>query len=1302
MKNIGAYLLKTMRNSIAIFLLVLLCSSAAYASKVKFYTIENREGVSFREVLSLCKDREGFIWAGAKSGIIRVSEKHAHFYKSPYNTTDYVSVKLAINNANLYSYTNTGYIAKYNNIRDRFDAFLNLRALTKNDQLLVKQIVVDNRNVLWLATSAGLYKYDKRLILVDEKAYGVDFVALYNDTSIFYSSFEGLYLINSTNGKKRTIYANKDLRYQVTAFNYNPQLKKMWLGTNSKGLICYDEDTKHLEQFPPSVIPQQAILAIASYKGNTLLIGIDGQGIWSFDEKRKEVTSVFREDLDDSYSLKGDGVYDILCEDKRTWVGTYTGGISYFETESPAINQISYHPNNPNSLANNHVNKMFEDRSGILWFATNNGLSRWDTKTNRWSNYYKDSKNQSKVFFALSQDQQGNIWAGSFSSGVYVLDSKTGKELNHYYSELHIPNYNNDDILDLFTDSEGDIWIGGNQQLACYFTKEKKFRNYGIQPVNSFAELAKGKVLLTTSRGLVLLDKKTGKVNHLITGTLTQDILVIGNQIWVATSGNGLIKYDLLKKATKQFTTTSGLPSNYVNCIVRKGNYIWIGTELGLCRVNIKTDSIDAYTSNRILSSTSFNVNASTLLQNGNIAMGADNGALIFNPDLIREEIPQGNIYFQNILVSGYSIRENERLRPPTPINQLKKLKLNYNQNNFSLELIPIGTSTDKTKFSWKLEGVDENWSQPSDVEYITYPNLPSGTFELKIRMYNSAISQIISERTLEIQIIPPFWSTLWFRVLLSLFSIGLFYLIFKIYNARIQQRYAKEKLRSFTNTSHEIRTSLTLVKAPIEELNKSPELSDKSRYYLNLATEQTSKLNRVADQLLDLQKMDARKEVLSLSMYDIVDVVKQRIDIAKASAFKRGLKINFTSDAESYFSAIDKIKIEKAVDNLISNAIKYSYENNEIFIRLRCSSNQWILDVQDFGIGIPEKGKAKLFKEFYRSDNAINSAVTGSGIGLLLVKNYAEMHGGKVSYISNNNEGSIFSIVIPYKKELVADNNSEVSTMKYDPTLPTVTNLILTDANDTLPDGKPNLLFVEDNEELQKFLQVVFKDDYHISIAADGIEAWQMIEQQQPDLVISDIMMPNMDGVELCKLIKSTFATAHIPVILLTALIDKSKEREALGLGADDYITKPFDISILQSRIESIITNRKIVREKAMHFTENKDSGNAIVNNKLNDQFIRKALDVVNANMEKTDFGKEAFASEMGVSSSLLYKKTKALTGLSPSEFIKSVRMSYAYNLLQSHEYSVTEISEKVGFSNLSAFSRAFKLHSGKNPTEI
>ncbi|MFZ2609942.1 MAG: response regulator, partial [Raoultella planticola] len=237
---------------------------------------------------------------------------------------------------------------------------------------------------------------------------------------------------------------------------------------------------------------------------------------------------------------------------------------------------------------------------------------------------------------------------------------------------------------------------------------------------------------------------------------------------------------------------------------------------------------------------------------------------------------------------------------------------------------------------------------------------------------------------------------------------------------------------------------------------------------------------------------------------------------------------------------------------------------------------------------------------------------------------------------------------------------------------------------------------------ELQKFLQVVFKDDYHISIAADGIEAWQMIEQQQPDLVISDIMMPNMDGVELCKLIKSTFATAHIPVILLTALIDKSKEREALGLGADDYITKPFDISILQSRIESIITNRKIVREKAMHFTENKDSGNAIVNNKLNDQFIRKALDVVNANMEKTDFGKEAFASEMGVSSSLLYKKTKALTGLSPSEFIKSVRMSYAYNLLQSHEYSVTEISEKVGFSNLSAFSRAFKLHSGKNPTEI
>ena len=344
-------------------------------------------------------------------------------------------------------------------------------------------------------------------------------------------------------------------------------------------------------------------------------------------------------------------------------------------------------------------------------------------------------------------------------------------------------------------DEEGDVWIGGNQNLSCYRIKENCFREYPIQPVSSFAELSAGKLLLTTSRGLFLLDKNHGTIETLVEGSLAQDIVINNNTIWVATCRDGLIKYDYDKRQTERLTTESGLTSNYVNSILLDNGFLWIGTENGLCRLNILNNAIRSYTSVYSLSNTTFCVNSCTKLKNGKLIWGTNNGAIMFAPELIHETRPQGNIFFQNIIVSGRSIRTIPHLLKNIPVNQQKTLSLNYTQNNFMLELLPTGGSARNMKFSWLLEGLDTDWSRPSELHFINYTNLPGGDFKLHIRMYDGSLSQIIDERSLNIHITPPFWNTWWFATLISLCIVSYIIYAFKSYSNRLKRKSTNDRL---------------------------------------------------------------------------------------------------------------------------------------------------------------------------------------------------------------------------------------------------------------------------------------------------------------------------------------------------------------------------------------------------------------------------------------------------------------------------------------------------------------------------
>ncbi|NDV81565.1 hybrid sensor histidine kinase/response regulator transcription factor [Bacteroides sp. 51] len=1280
-----------------------------YASEVKFYNINSMYGISMRKTSSVCKDDDGFIWASSRTGILRITGEDHHIYQLPYETADFVTVKLAYANSSLHAYTSNGQLFLYNKLYDRFDLITDLRKLMKNNYLSLYKMVVLPDGSFWLGTSTGLYRYkDNSLERIGVDEGHIRTITPYINNSLFFSTDNGIKSIDLSTLKTEYVYENKpEQTLFIYTFYYNPQTNQLWVGTLYDGLYCLDLSEKQLRKTLITNFPKDPIRAIVQNNDSTLLIGIDGKGIWKLTKDGNTVLDIYKENIDNPSSLRGDGVYDIFCdESKRVWVSTYSGGLSFFDQESPALTQITHQINNPNSLVNNNINRVLEDSRGDIWFATDNGISRWKRAINKWETYYKDMGKDAQAFLALCEDNDGNIWAGTYSSGVFILDGRTGKEIKHYYHNDFYSGFSAKFVFDIYKDNDGDIWIGGIQSpMQCYSAKEKRFRSYNNQPVNYFQEISPGKILATVTYGLIQINKEKGNFDVLMQGYIVQDIVIIQDDIWIATCGDGLLRFNYKSGEIKKFTMESGLLSNYVNSIIISNGHLMLGTENGFCKFNLNDYTVHTYPSVFSFSNVSYNITSRTKLKSGELIWGTNNGAILFDPNMLYETQFKGRIFYQDISVSGRSIREIPELLK-VPVDKQTRLSLSYTQNSIMLELLPIGVSSSRCRFSWKMEGIDSEWSNPSNLQTATYTNLPSGNFQLKFRMYDSSLSQIIDERWLDIRIIPPFWKTWWFSLIIVFLAIALTITSFKTYINRLKRKHTEDKIRFFTNMAHDIRTSLTLINAPIEELNKERNLSKNGHYYLNLATEQSSRLSFVATQLLDIQKVDIGKGQIFLTMTDIVRLIYQRKLMFETSASKNQIELLFTSNRESFITAVDEVKIEKVVDNLFSNAIKYSHPQGRVEISLVCNDKEWELKVKDYGLGISENAQKKLFREFYRGDNAVNSKMVGSGIGLLLVKNYVSMHKGTTTVDSNEGAGSLFTIAIPYKQ--VSESKIE-NKQKVEASVPFPSDVIvdmgLTEyvESENTTEKKIHLLLVEDNNDLQEFMKQSLREYFTISTAGDGKGAWEMIEKKAPDLIISDIMMPNMDGFELCKLVKSTFETSHIPVILLTALSDKTQKLEGLGLGADDYITKPFDMTLLTQRIRSIIKNREVVKEKALKlFGKAEEKEQPILTNELNDKFVKKAVEVVQRNMANSVFGKDEFAAEMFASPSLLYKKLKALTGQSPVDFIKIIRLNYAMELLTTQKYTVTEVSEYCGFSSVGYFSKVFKKHFGKSPTEL
>ncbi|MBN1819268.1 MAG: response regulator [Prolixibacteraceae bacterium] len=1286
-----------------VFIIMCFAALSIQAAQPKFYSINSLFGISIRNANSVCEDDNGFIWASSRTGIIRLTDDDYRIYNLDYETADVITVKLVYKNSGLVAYTNNGQVFLYNTVFDRFDLLVNLSKSLNNPYISVHNLLIDNSGTLWISSTVGLHKFEKgTLTIVDNSSMFSLQIAWLNNQQLILVNPQSIWLFDIDTQQSEIIYGNSSMPPNfASSLFFDKDQNKLWIGTISDGIFCYDFNTSTYSEFSGSVFPKQPVLAIEENTDSTLLVGVDGQGIWEIDKENEEIINVYKENPDDPTSLKGNGIYDIYrSHDNKIWICTISGGVSFFEQTSPMINQVVHQLNNYNSLVNNDVNCIIEDSRGKLWFATNNGISVWDVSSNHWETFYRNNLEHAQVFLSLCEDSKGRIWAGSYSSGLYILDGKTGKELIHYSQGIPGSPLLSDFIFSIYKDSEGDIWIGGiNGYFSCYLSKEDRFRTYTTEPISNITELEHEEILLGCSYGLTLVNKITGSSERLLTGLLISDVLVIDSILWICTCGDGLVRFAYKKGSIEKFTINEGLPSNFINSIVFVNDYLWLGTENGLCRFDPANNKTVTFSSVYPLSGISYNSSSPFLMKNGQLAWGTNNGAVFFDPESVKEAQTSGRIFIQDIVISGRSIRKIPAFDLQGPIDSIQYIKLKFTQNNLSIELLPLGSPSD-SKFSWKMEGFDADWTLPGDNRFLTYTNIPSGKFDLKIRLYNSSLSQVIAERSFVIKSVPPFWKTVWFFIFSFILMLGLISLYFLYYISRLKQIHTEEKVRFFTNTAHDIRTSLTLIKAPVEELKNETGLSRSGRNYLNLAIEQARRLTSVVTQLMDFQKIDIGKEKPAYSMADIVSLVSNRVMMFESFAKSKNIDLIFDSERKSYSTAVDEAKMEKVVDNLISNAVKYSLPKGQVKILLKFHDTDWILEVKDYGIGISRKAQRQLFKEFYRGDNAVNTRIVGSGIGLLLVKKYVNMHNGIISFQSQENQGSEFRIVIPYKK--IADSVETAKDLNFikvsEPSQNNPKVQLLGDKN--VSTQKMKVLIVEDNQDLLEFLENTLSRDFNTYTAENGKQAWEFISKQIPDLIVSDVMMPDMDGFELCRVVKSTYETSHIPLILLTSLSEKAEQLHGLGLGADDYLTKPFDMNLLVQRIRTIIRNREIVRDRALKLT-NESLGEPVFSNELNNKFVKRMIEVANANISNSEFNKEKFASEMNVSPSLLYKKIKTFTGQSPTDFIKTIRLNRAMESLQSKKYTVTEVSELCGFTSVAYFSTVFRKFYGKPPTE-
>jgi len=1307
------------------------------AQKIFFRHYTVTDGLCANTIWDIEQDDQGYMWFGTKYGLSRFD---GYNFKS-FQYQKGVSGSLGNNFIRkIFKYdTKTFWIGTdegiyiFNLETEKFTLFTPLKNFFINDVIRSKD------GNIWIATKEnGVFCFQpqtKRLrnfsISSTPKISSNEVSKILQDDAghIWIGTYgKGIDVLNPVNNQiRRYNLSSSDgkLSSNVILDLYKDAKGDIWIGTMAGGLNVWNKDADRFTVYQKSAgnsISDNIVRAIYEPKPGYIYLGTE-KGLNILDRQSNHFT-VYQNKNNDPFSINDDAVYNVFKDrEGGIWVGTYFGGLNYYHEGSLGF-EFYYPSGVKNSLSGNAVSAFLETSPGNMWIGTEDGGLNYFNSTDKTFKKFPFSANQDSLSYhnihALYKDKSGHIWIGMYTGGVNVLNPGTGK-IKRYKSDPNNPNTLSDNsVYSIEEDRQGRIWISTISGLNLYDKKQDKFirikgKNLDKSCIYQVHQDKDNIIWIATyDNGLIRVDEKNHLTQYAYSkkpGSISSNKIICildddeGN-LWLGTDGSGL---NVLNKKTGKFKVyddDNWIKSAVVYGIIKDNSgKMWFSTNNGVFEFDPKSKGKRSFGKWDNLQSQQYNYKAYYKDSSGKLYFGGINGFNAFYPNQIKSPASTPRVSFTNFQLFNKDLDLSDENSPlKKSINYTGQIVLKHDQSVLSIEYASLSfIAPNKLQYAFKMEGFDQNWNNVGSQRKATYTNLPAGDYKFEVKVTDDLGGDSGQISSIQIKILPPFYKTIPAYIFYFIILVMIIVLLRRyIYNKerkrneiklerlknKNEQDFYKQKIEFFTAMAHEIRTPLSLIIAPLEKLLSKKEREPESLDQLQVMEENSDRLLTLVNQLLDFRRIESDIFEIHPEPIELIYLINSIRDRFSPIAIKKGLEFSVNSNFKKLDINADPEALMKILSNLLINAFKFARKKLEIKINdlyLTATGEEMIsISVEDDGIGIPKYQLDSIFKKFFKvsTEEHQYSNLGGTGIGLALAKSLSEKHGGFLAVESEEGIKTIFTVLIPFKQ------NELTSTIDHDEII---------EENE----GLQTVLVVEDDQSLLDFLSKSFAaEGYHTLRSKNGKEALKQLDKYQVDIVISDVMMPVMDGIELCKTIKNDINYSHLPVVLLTAKTNTDAEIEGLESGADAYISKPFKWKQLSLIIKNLLELQFNLKQR---FAQSPFEGTDIlISGNRDKKFLDRITEIIEERISDPQLSIEDLGREVGLSRSSLYKKIKAKTGHVPNEFVRLIRLKTAAKLLVQQEYTISEIGYMVGFNSHSYFSKCFYTQFQLTPTEF
>jgi ligand-binding sensor domain-containing protein/signal transduction histidine kinase/DNA-binding response OmpR family regulator len=1328
---------KHLRLTILVGLIFCFWGKISAQERILFRNYTVTDGLKSNTIWTISQDEQGYMWFGTKDGLSRFDGYQFKSFKldktNPSSIGNNFIRKIFKYDAKTYWIGTEEGVYVLDLEKESF------KLLDTLGRHIVFDIIRDQRGYLWIATSnKGLFQYNPEdgstvnFIHRNDNPNSISFnlvraLAEDDDGNIWIGTVRGLDVLDPRTKKFRH-YSHTSKPGSLSHSNVISLHKdlsgNMWAGTLTGGLNLYDKKTGTFKSYVKSnrnSINDNIVRTIYQPSPDKLYIGTE-KGLNILDIPTQTFQHFINKN-NDPLSISDDAVYSIF-EDKEggIWLGTYFGGVNYFHRQDTNF-ELYYPTEEKNTLSGNAVSAFLEDGADKVWVGTEDGgLNLFDVRTKTFRQY-PFHPGQEKLSYhnihTLYKDKCGNIWIGTFSGGLDVFNPATGK-IKTYVNKANDPtSLSNNTVYTINEDRKGRIWVGTVAGANLYnpttddFTRITKQR-IGRSCIYDIYEDDQGVMWFATyNNGLIAHDQdadewtqyskpEKASPNTISTNKVISIYCDKNDNLWLGTDGGGLNFFDRQTGSFKVFDEQHGIPSSLIYGVLEDDNgQLWLSTNNGIVNFNPQTITGKHYGKFDNLQSPQFNYKAFMKASDGRFYFGGINGFNVFYPDSIKSIRSRNSIAFTNLQLFNRDITINNEHTPlEKVINYSKHLTLTDEQSVISFEYAALSyLSPKRTSYAFKMEGFDKEWNYVDGQRKATYTNLPAGEYLFKVKATNNDGSWQNEGASLKLTILPPFYKSTLAYLTYGVVAVFLFIAARKSALRRQEKRnrvrlkklknkeekeFYKQKMEFFTTMAHEIRTPLSLITAPLENLIAAGNGGDDVQEQLKIMDENSNRLLTLVNQLLDFRRIESKAYSINTESMELVTMVHALYSRFSPIAQKQQVQFTMSTRTDRFEVNADPEALTKILSNLLINAFKFTRSRvalniNEPFTDTNGQSF-FSISVEDDGIGIPKEQLDNIFKKFFKITSGKHhySNLGGTGIGLALAKSLSVKHGGDLLVESNEGVSTLFTVAIPFHK---CDNPGDVSIKMED---------CEENAESKPTKAKQTILLAEDDASLREYISKSLRSEgYRCITARNGLEALACLEKEEIDLILSDLMMPEMNGIALCQHVKNDINFSHTPFILLTAKSNLDAEIESIESGADFYVTKPFTWRHLKAVMRNQLESRAKLKIK---FSQQPFADTlTLATNRRDEKFLQKIADIIEARIADPQLSVEELSRELAMSRSSLHKKLKSLTGQVPNEFIRLVRLKKAAKLLIENEHNVSEIGYMVGFNSHSYFSKCF-----------